>query len=44
MVGGGVMGEALLSRLIAQQLYRPEEVLVSEPQAQRRDFLAQVSR
>ncbi|HEY9726894.1 MAG TPA: pyrroline-5-carboxylate reductase [Chroococcales cyanobacterium] len=41
MVGGGVMGEALLSRLIAQQLYRPEEVLVSEPQAQRRDFLAQ---
>lgn len=41
MVGGGVMGEAILSRLIAQQLYRPEEVLVSEPQAQRRDFLAQ---
>lgn len=41
MVGGGVMGEALLCRLIAQQLYSPEEVLVSEPQAQRRDFLAQ---
>ena len=35
------MGEALLSRLIAQQLYRPEEVLVSEPQAHRQDFLAQ---
>lgn len=41
IVGGGVMGEALLSRLIAQQLYRPDEVLVSEPQAQQRDFLAQ---
>lgn len=41
IVGGGVMAEALLSRLIAQQLYRPEDVLVSEPQAHRRDFLAQ---
>jgi pyrroline-5-carboxylate reductase len=41
IVGGGVMGEALLSRLIAQQLYRPNDVLVSEPQADRRDFLAQ---
>ncbi len=35
------MGEALLSRLIARELYLPENVLVSEPQAQRRDFLAQ---
>jgi pyrroline-5-carboxylate reductase len=41
MVGGGVMGEALLSRLIAQQLYRPDDVLVSEPQAHRREFLVQ---
>ena len=41
IVGGGVMGEALLSRLIAQQLYRPEDVLVSEPQAHQRDVLAQ---
>ncbi len=41
IVGGGVMGEALLSRLIARELYLPENVLVSEPQAQRRDFLAQ---
>ena len=41
IVGGGVMGETLLSRLIAQQLYRPDEVLVSEPQAHQRDFLAQ---
>lgn len=41
IVGGGVMGEALLSRLIARELYLPENVLVSEPYAQRRDFLAQ---
>lgn len=33
------MGEALLSRLIAQKTYLPDEVLVSEPQSQRRDFL-----
>ncbi|MFE1746351.1 pyrroline-5-carboxylate reductase [Coleofasciculus sp. H7-2] len=41
MIGGGVMGEALLSRLMQKQLYAPEEVLVSEPQRERRDFLAQ---
>lgn len=41
MIGGGVMGEALLSRLIAQQLYRPDDVLVSEPQAHRREILVQ---
>jgi len=39
LIGGGVMGEALLSRLIARQIYAPEEVLVSDPQPQRRDFL-----
>ena len=41
IVGGGVMGEALLSRMLAQQLYRPDNVLVSEPQAHRRDILVQ---
>lgn len=41
IVGGGIMAEALLSRLIAQQLYHPDQVLVSEPQAHRREFLAQ---
>ena len=41
VIGGGVMGEAILSRLIAQQLYCPDQVLVSEPQAHRRDLLAQ---
>ena len=35
------MGEALLSRLIAEQVYAAEAVLVSEPQPQRRDFLQQ---
>lgn len=41
MVGGGVMGEALLSRLVAQKLYHPDHILVSEPQAHRRDVLVQ---
>lgn len=40
IIGGGVMGEALLSRLLVQGLYQSNEVLVSEPQPQRRDFLA----
>jgi pyrroline-5-carboxylate reductase len=39
IIGGGVMAEAILSRLLAQKLYHPDQVLVSEPQAQRRDFL-----
>ena len=41
MIGGGMMGEALLSRLVAQAIYLPLDVMVSEPQRQRRDFLAQ---
>ena len=39
MIGGGVMGEALLARLITTKVYEPEMVLVSEPQPQRRAFL-----
>ena len=35
------MGEALLSRLVAQQLYHPDNILVSEPQAHRREILVQ---
>lgn len=35
------MGEALLSRLVAKELYSPHEVLVSDPQGSRRDFLQQ---
>ncbi len=41
LIGGGVMGEALLSRLISNGVYQPTEILVSEPQAARADFLAQ---
>lgn len=41
MIGGGIMGEALISRLIAQEIYLPLNILVSEPQAQRREVLAQ---
>ena len=37
----GVMGEALLSRLIFQEIYGAEDILISEPSAERRDFLAQ---
>ena len=40
-IGGGVMGEALLSRLIAQNVYLPSEILVSDPQPQRRQFLTE---
>jgi pyrroline-5-carboxylate reductase len=40
MIGGGMMGEALLSRLIVQKVYVPSEIIVSEPQAQRRSFLS----
>lgn len=39
-IGGGMMGEALLSRLLVQQIYLPDDVLVSDPQAQRREYLA----
>jgi len=39
LIGGGVMGEAILSRLISSQKYTGKQILVSEPQAERRDFL-----
>lgn len=41
MIGGGVMGEALLSRLLSQNIYAPSEVVVSEPVAERRQYLEQ---
>ena len=41
MIGGGVMGEAILSRLVAQRVYLAEKILVSEPNPQRRDYLQQ---
>ena len=35
------MGEALLSRLVVQQVYLPSDMVVSEPQVKRQEFLAQ---
>ncbi len=34
------MGEALISRLLAQSLYAPQDVVISEPMAERRTVLA----
>lgn len=39
LIGGGVMGEALLSRLITSGIYHPTEVLVSEPHLPRQRLL-----
>lgn len=41
IIGGGVMGEALLSRLLDRQVYQAAEVWVSDPQKARRDALNQ---
>jgi pyrroline-5-carboxylate reductase len=41
LIGGGVMGEALLSRLIISGIYQAGEILVSEPQVARQNFLQQ---
>ncbi len=41
IIGGGVMAEAILSRLLAQQVFAANTVLVSEPRKERRNFLAQ---
>lgn len=41
IIGGGVMGEAILSRAIETERYLPEAVLVSDPHPQRREFLQQ---
>jgi len=39
VIGGGVMGEALLSRLIDQGVFGKDRILVSDPSASRRQFL-----
>lgn len=41
MIGGGVMGEALLSRLLSQGLYAPEEIFLGEPSSERRQVLSE---
>ncbi|WP_156341545.1 pyrroline-5-carboxylate reductase [Pseudanabaena sp. 'Roaring Creek'] len=40
IIGGGVMGEAILSRLVASHIYLPSDVCVSDPMPERRDLLA----
>ena len=40
IIGGGVMAEAILSRLLKQSVFTASTVLVSEPRTERRDFLA----
>ncbi|MGJ3250665.1 MAG: pyrroline-5-carboxylate reductase [Elainellaceae cyanobacterium] len=42
IIGGGVMGEALLSRLVDQEIYSPEGIIVSDPQSTRCDYLNQL--
>ena len=39
IIGGGVMAEAILSRLLAQQIFTASTVLVSEPRQERRNYL-----
>ncbi len=41
LIGGGVMGEALLSRLISRGVYQCSEVIVSEPLVSRQSYLEQ---
>ncbi len=41
IIGGGVMGEAILSRLLTKEIYPAKKMLVSEPEKSRRDFLHQ---
>jgi len=39
IIGGGVMAEAILSRLLEQNTYAPEVIIVGEPQSARREYL-----
>jgi pyrroline-5-carboxylate reductase len=41
LIGGGVMGEALLAGAIAAQVYDPSMITVSEPSSDRQAFLSQ---
>ena len=41
VIGGGVMGEALIARLLDQGIFAPGSVFVSDPQAGRREVLHQ---
>jgi pyrroline-5-carboxylate reductase len=41
IIGGGVMAEAILSRLIQQQIYTPGAILISDRSSHRLDYLTQ---
>ncbi|NEP20304.1 MAG: pyrroline-5-carboxylate reductase, partial [Leptolyngbya sp. SIO4C1] len=41
IIGGGVMGEALLSRLISLKVFLPDEIAVADPSARRRQLLSE---
>lgn len=41
IIGGGVMAEAIASCLLEQKIYLPQEILVSEPQSQRKEYWQQ---
>jgi pyrroline-5-carboxylate reductase len=42
VIGGGVMGSAIVSRLLAQGIYQPTEILISEPTLPQRESLQQL--
>jgi pyrroline-5-carboxylate reductase len=41
VIGGGVMGSAIVSRLLSQGIYQPTEILISDPTLQQRESLQQ---
>jgi pyrroline-5-carboxylate reductase len=41
VIGGGVMGSAIISRLLAQGVYQPTDILISEPTPAQRELLQQ---
>jgi pyrroline-5-carboxylate reductase len=41
VIGGGVMAEAIISRLISAKIYQPAEIIISDPQLDRRNYLSQ---
>lgn len=41
LIGGGVMGEGILACLLQENIYLPQEMLISDPSASRRQFLAE---
>jgi pyrroline-5-carboxylate reductase len=41
VIGGGVMGSAIISRLLTQGVYQPTDILISEPTRSQQDLLQQ---